>query len=250
MKKLRAQLALGFVFLLLAFLITIQFRTVTQNSKTQQQTNLRVDELMTDLKKEREKNEVLQKQLSAYENDIAQYREDMEQSSGYSKFLSEQLKRAEISAGMSELVGPGVIVSLSDVNKRKAAEFQNSASTLIHDEDIRRIVNELWSAGAEAISINGSRIITTTSIRCVGPTVLINDKKMAPPYVISAIGNAEQLEAALNLNGGVIDTLRVWEFEISISKSEKITLPKYDGVISHKYAQPVTITDEKGGNKQ
>ena len=153
MKKLRAQLALGFVFLLLAFLITIQFRTVTQNSKTQQQTNLRVDELMTDLKKEREKNEVLQKQLSAYENDIAQYREDMEQSSGYSKFLSEQLKRAEISAGMSELVGPGVIVSLSDVNKRKAAEFQNSASTLIHDEDIRRIVNELWSAGAEPFQL-------------------------------------------------------------------------------------------------
>lgn len=249
MKKLRAQLALGFVFMLLAFLITIQFRSVTQNNKSQLQTSTRVDELMNDLKKEREKNEILQKQLSAYENDIAQYREDMEQSSGYSKFLADQLKRAEISAGMSELTGPGVMVSLSDVNKRKAAEFDSSAATLIHDEDIRRIVNELWSAGAEAISINGSRIITTTAIRCVGPTVLINDKKMAPPYVISAIGNPEQLEAALNLNGGVIDNLRIWDFEIGISKSEKLTVPKYDGVISQKYAVPTT-SDKKEESHQ
>lgn len=249
MKKLRAQLALGFVFMVLAFLITIQFRSVTENSKTQQQTSVRVDELVVDLKKEREKNEILQKQLSAYENDIAQYREDMEQSSGYSKFLSEQLRRAEIAAGMVELKGEGIVVSISDVNKRKAAEYDNSAATLIHDEDIRRIINELWASGAEAISVNGNRIITTTAIRCVGPTVLINDKKMAPPYVISAIGNSEQLEAALNLNGGVIDTLRVWDFEISISKSNSLVIPKYDGVISNKYATPAD-SDKKEGNSQ
>ena len=248
MKKLRAQIALGFVFMLLAFLITIQFRSVTENSMLKQQTNLRSDELMTDLKKEREKNEILQKQLSAYENDIAQYREDMEQSSGYSKFLADQLKRAEISAGMLDVIGQGVTVSLSDVNKRKAKEFDSLATTLIHDEDIRRIVNELWSAGAEAISINGSRIITTTAIRCVGPTILINDKKMAPPYVISAIGNSEQLEAALNLNGGVIDNLRIWDFEISISKSQNLTIPKYDGIISQKYAAPVSTEKKEEAN--
>lgn len=240
MKKLKAQLALGFVFMLLAFLITIQFRSVTLNSKSLQQTNVRSDELMTDLNKEREKNEILGKQLAAYENDIAKYREDMEQSSGYSKFLSEQLRRAEISAGMVDVRGPGVVVSISDVNKRKAQTYDSSSATLIHDEDIRRIINELFASGAEAISINGSRIITTTAVRCVGPTILINDKKMAPPYVISAIGSADQLEAALNLNGGVIDNLRVWDFEISISKSAELTIPKYDGVITQKHATPVT----------
>lgn len=244
MNKLKTQFALGIVFMLLAFLITVQFRSVMINNAAKQQTNIRVDELLSDLKKERDQKELLQKQLTAYENDIAQYREDVEQSSGYSKFLAEQLKRAEIAAGLVEVKGEGVAISLSDVNKRKASEYDNSNSTLIHDEDLRRIINELWAAGAEAISVNGSRYIAATSIRCVGPTVLVNDKKMAPPYVITAIGNADQLEAALNLNGGVIDSLRVWDFEISISKSSELTVPKYDGVISSKYVSPVEAPKE------
>ena len=55
-------------------------------------------------------------------------------------------------------------------------------------------------------------------MRCVGPSILVNDTKMTPPYVIKAIGKAEQLEAALNLNGGVIDNLRIWGFKIEIKK--------------------------------
>lgn len=248
MKKLKAQFALGLVFMLLAFLITLQFRSVTNSSSSRLNTNYRSDDLMLDLNKEREKNEILSKQLEAYENDIAKYREDMEQTSGYSSFLAEQLKRAEISAGLLDVTGQGIQITLSDVNKRKASAFDSSSATLIHDEDIRRIVNELWSAGAEAISINGSRIITTTAIRCVGPTILINDKKMAPPYVISAIGNSNQLEASLNLNGGVIDNLKVWDFEITLSKSNNVKIPKYDGIISQKYATP--MTEENKGAKQ
>lgn len=239
-KNYKAQIALGVVFMILAFLITIQFRSVTKNNASQQLNNQRVEDLLTELNKEREKNEALTEQMSEYEASIAQYRSEAEKSSGNSKFMSEQLSRAELLAGLSDVKGPGITISLSDVNNRKALGNATEAnSTLIHDEDIRRVINELSAAGAEAICINDSRIISTSAVRCVGPTVLVNDTKMAPPYVIKAIGKPDQLEAALNLNGGVIDGLKVWGFEISISKSESLVIPKYSGTLNFRSAVPV-----------
>lgn len=236
----KAQIALGVVFMMLAFLITIQFRSVTKNNASQKQSNQRIEDLLTELNKEREKNEALTQQANEYEASIAQYRSEAEETNGNSKFMSEQLARAELLAGLSDVKGPGITVSLSDVNNRKTVGSGAEAnSTLIHDEDIRRVINELSAAGAEAICVNDSRIISTSAVRCVGPTVLVNDTKMAPPYVIKAIGKAEQLEAALNLNGGVIDGLKVWGFEISISKSEEIVIPKYSGTLNFRSASPV-----------
>ncbi len=244
-KNYKAQVALGVVFMILAFLITIQFRSVTKNNESQQQNNQRIEDLLTELNKEREKNEALTAQVGEFETSIAQYRSEAEESSGNSKFMSEQLSRAEILAGLVDVKGPGITISLSDVNNRKAMGNATEAnSTLIHDEDIRRVLNELSAAGAEAICVNDSRIISTSAVRCVGPTVLVNDTKMAPPYVIKAIGKPDQLEAALNLNGGVIDGLKVWGFEISISKSDEITIPKYSGTLNFRSATPVETTEE------
>ena len=121
----------------------------------------------------------------------------------------------------------------------------NANATLIHDEDIRKVVNELFAAGAEVVAVNDSRIISTSAIRCVGPSILVNDTKMTPPYVIKAIGKADQLEAALNLNGGVIDNLETWGFEIVIERQQELIIPKYSGKITYDVAEPV-ITAEEG----
>ncbi len=244
-KNNKVQLVMGLAILILTFLIALQFKSVTVNNAENKLQNMRVDELLGDLKKEREQNEDLEKQLTAYQNDIAQYRKDAEQNSDYSKFLSEQLKRAEIAAGFVDVKGPGITISLSDVNKRKSSGAILSATeTLIHDEDVRRIINELCAAGAEAISVNESRIISTSAIRCVGPTILVNDTKMTPPYVIKAIGKAEQLEAAMNLNGGVIDNLRVWGFSINMTKQSELTIPKYSGTVNFTSAVAADTTKE------
>lgn len=246
MKNNKVQLTMGIVVLILAFLIALQFKSVTVNNAQAKQQNVRVDELLSDLKKEREQNADLQKQLEAYQNDIAQYREDAEQHSDYSKFLSEQLKRAEIMAGFVDVKGPGITITLSDIDNRKSSgTVLSSSETLIHDEDLRRVLNELCAAGAEAISVNGSRIISTSAVRCVGPTILVNDTKMAPPYIISAIGKADQLEAAMNLNGGVIDNLKVWGFSITIAKHDELIIPKYSGTVNFSSAVAVEATKEE-----
>ncbi|MBR5236068.1 MAG: DUF881 domain-containing protein [Clostridia bacterium] len=245
-KKYKVQLTMGIIVLIMTFIITLQFKSVTVNNSQYQSQNARVDELLGDLKKEREQNEDLRKQIEAYQNDIAQYREDAEQNSGYSRFLSDQLKRAELMAGFVDVKGPGITITMSDINNRKSAQAVLTANeTLIHDEDLRRVINELCAAGAEAICVNDSRIISTSAVRCVGPTILVNDTKMAPPYVIKAIGKADQLEAAMNLNGGVIDNLRVWGFTISISKHNELRIPKYSGTVNFSSATAVATQKEE-----
>lgn len=110
---------------------------------------------------------------------------------------------------------------------------------MVHDEDLLKIVNELRAGGAEAISINDQRIIAISEIRCVGPTININSTRYAPPYVIKAIGNPETLQAALNLKGGIVDTLKFYGIKIDIQTSNNIVVPKYSDPIRFFYAKPV-----------
>lgn len=250
LKDHKTQIVVGIAILILTFLLALQFKSVTFNNETNQTSSLRVDELTTELKKERETNEDLKKQIEAYKNDIAQYRADAEQESGYSTFLSEQLKRAELMAGFVDVKGPGITITLSDMDNRKAqGNLLSSNETLIHDEDLRRVINELCAAGAEAICVNDSRIISTSAVRCVGPTILVNDTKMAPPYVIKAIGKTNQLEAAMNLNGGVIDNLEIWGFTVQITKHAELVIPKYSGAVNFSSATAVETTQEGGGRQ-
>jgi len=68
---------------------------------------------------------------------------------------------------------------------------------VVHQQDIQGVVNALWSGGAEALTIQGQRVIATTGIKCVGNTVVLHGVPYAPPYVIEAIGDQAALESAL-----------------------------------------------------
>lgn len=246
-KDIKAQITIGVILIIMAFAITVQIKSVSQNKSIEGTTGLRIDELLLELKNERDKSDELQKRVDAYKNDINKYLEEAETTDNYSKVLSEQLSRAEISAGLVDVKGEGITVTLNDAANRKTMTGAlNANATLIHDEDLRKIVNELFAAGAEVIAINDSRLISTSAIRCVGPSILVNDTKMTPPYVIKAIGKSQQLEAALNLNGGVIDNLKVWGFEIEIKKHNEITIPKYSGKVTYDVAKPL----ESGEGRQ
>ena len=239
MKNWKAQVSIGLVVMVLAFLIAVQFKSVTKNYEAMQQTSIRTEELQADLKKEREKSDDLQRQLDAYKNEVEEYRKEAETSSGYYKLLSEQLTKAEIMAGLVDVQGQGIVVTLNDSQKRTGDNITDLNVTLIHEDDLRRVVNELSAAGAEAIAINDSRIVSNSAIRCVGPVILVNDEKMAPPYTVKAIGKPDQLTAALNLNGGVIEMLRAFGFEVSIQQQSDIVIPKYNGTATFQDAVPI-----------
>jgi uncharacterized protein YlxW (UPF0749 family) len=117
--------------------------------------------------------------------------------------LAAMLRRAaELAgeAGMDQVHGPGLVVTLQDAQRDANGRFPRDASPddlVVHQQDIQAVLNALWSAGAEAIQMQDQRIIGTSVPRCVGNTLLLNGRTYSPPYTITAIGNAAAMQAAL-----------------------------------------------------
>ncbi|MDQ0203484.1 DUF881 domain-containing protein [Pectinatus haikarae] len=212
---------------LLGFMLAIQFHS-TQNSLKYSTQYQRTEELSQRLLATEKERDSLKKQNQKYTQD-----------------KNGGLTDAQIiEAGASEVSGPGLVVTVEDSSKKTATD-ENANLYIIHDEDMLRIINELRAAGAEAISINGQRVVATTEIRCAGPTVSVNNERSAPPFVIKAIGDADTLENAMKMRGGVIDTLSVWGIKIDIAKKTQMLLPAYSKGVDFKYTELV----EKGGEK-
>lgn len=154
--------------------------------------------------------------------------------------LQEYMQKLKMQAGLIEVEGPGIIVILED--NTKGAEVAkgdlsgyNPEKYIIHDKNLLYLVNDLKSAGAEAISVNNQRIVTTSNIRCVGTVILVNSTRMAPPYEIKAIGDPVQLEQGV-LNGQEYPFLKRMDFPVKISQETNIVIPAYKGNYSPVYA--------------
>ncbi len=143
--------------------------------------------------------------------------------------MQRDIKSLKALAGTTEVKGEGIIITMSD---GEAEEGSSRTDALVHDSDLLTVVNELKSAGAEAISINGQRIISTSAIRCVGPVIQVNYKKVASPFEIKAIGNSQYLESAMTIKNGVIDLIKEYGENITISREKEVTIPKFDGTIN------------------
>ena len=116
----------------------------------------------------------------------------------------------------------------------------------MHQDDILRILNELRSAGAEALSVNDQRVLATSEIRCAGNTVSINNTRTAAPFVIKAIGDPEQLESGIKMRGGIFDDLSPW-ISIELKKvTDDIVIPAYAGKIEFKHAKIITNKEAMG----
>ena len=107
-------------------------------------------------------------------------------------------------------------------------------NSIIHDDDVLKVVNELWASGAEAISVNNHRVSIGTSFRCVGPTILVDGARIASPVVIRAIGDPDTLQGGLDIPGGILAQLREQDpAMVQIEKVKKHVLPAYTGSTQH-----------------
>ena len=228
----------------------LQLTSVRKNVAYESNKAKRTEELILELGKEKEKNADLYLQLYSAQNDLRQYQEQAEDSSDYTKIISDQLKRSEVLAGLTEVEGPGIVLTLSDSSAPSimGSTTADNEALIIHDSDLRLAITELAAAGAEAYSINGQRIIATTPIRCVGPVVTVNEQKMASPFVISVVGDPKTLEAAVNMRGGLADLFESVGIGVSVSTSSRVQIPRYTGTVNYKYATPVIKQD--GGEQQ
>ncbi len=238
--KLRNNLSFFVVFLIFGFILVLQLRSVKINDEQPTSEELaRASELSEMLIKEKEKNESLSEDLAQANEQLDQFRKEASESGDYANVLSKQIEKVEMMAGLRAVKGPGLTVTLSD-STAASANGVSENNYVIHHEDLLAVVNELWDAGAEAISINGERLIATSEIRCAGSVVSVNNNRYSIPYVISAIGDPATMKSALEMRGGVVDKLTIWDIDVQIEEKSELTVNAYSGTISQKYAVPVT----------
>ncbi len=232
MKNTKMQISIGFVCLVLGIMVAVQFRTVKQSIGPV--TEYRAREIASQLKKVREERDGLITLKNEYEKKINEYEDAEAQVSLSSRIIKDELEKARIVAGIVDVEGPGLTILLDDLKF-----FENYNYNIIDYTDLLEFINELNAAGAEAISINDERVISTTEIRQAGLHININTIKFAPPFTIKVIGEPKTLEAALRMRGGVVEMLESKGIAISITQHQSIVIAKYNGIIEKKYSKVV-----------
>jgi len=197
----------------------------------------RINEAEIDLnavQKLREEVTILRAKNTELENGLAQ-------GSSQSKLLNDNLQETKLYAGLTAVEGPGLTVTLRDSGRepmKLGDQIVYTQDMNIHDVDVLKVVNELYSAGAEAIAINDHRLAGPSSIRCVGPTILIDDVKVATPIVVKAIGDPQTLMGAMNLNGGVLSEIRSTDPNmVSLEQDKDIKLEPFSGRTDFRFAK-------------
>ena len=235
-----ARLATLGVFALAGLIFWVSFNTA-------QGTNLRTDNSMlrlSDLIQERsrtnaeldETNAKVRKQVDG----LAQ-RDD-----GSSAGEKRKLRGLEKAAGTKKVSGSGVSVTLDDAPTDATAQVpgvpEPSANDLvIHQQDLQAVVNALWQGGAKGIKIMDQRLISTSAVRCVGNTLILQGRVYSPPYTITAVGDPSKLRKSLDDSSAVQNYLQyveAYELGWKVSDEKELTLPGYSGTVDLRYAKP------------
>lgn len=156
-----------------------------------------------------------------------------------SEILEEEIEEVKAIAGFEDLQGPGIIVSIAD-NDDKYIVGGNALEDIIHDSDVLNIINDLKVAGAEAISIKGQRVMSTSEIQCGGPIIWINKNSVTNPFVIKAIGDPKALYAAINApdqTGYILKNL--YKLEVKTEISDNVLIPKFLGELQINHIKPI-----------
>jgi len=219
----QGQIAIALVCVVLGFMLAIQFRT-TQDIKSSIPYQ-RVEDLSQRLSQTEKERDALVNQV-----------QELKRTSG-AEAASKEFERIKMGAGVVAVEGPGIIVTIDD-SKRPSKPGENPNLYLIHDDDILKVINELWAAGAEAMSINEQRLIASSEIRCAGPTLSVNNSRYSPPYEVRVIGEPTTLENALKMRGGVVETLQFWGIQVTIKTQEVVKVPAFKGTFRFEFAKP------------
>lgn len=236
-KKNQWEIPVAIACMLLGIIMTLQFRTQAQAGFPLFNQRNDLVKMVGELEKQRTK---LEEELGEKKKALEEFENAAGSSETVVRAMKNQLETARMEAGYTDIRGPGIVVEMADSSKRPTPK-DDPFYFIIHDVDIATLVNELWASGAEAVSINEQRVVATTSIRCVGPTVLVNSVRLASPYRIVAIGPSKDMEGALRTPGGFMDYMAPalqQGVSVRISRYEALDIPAFKGSLILRYAKP------------
>jgi uncharacterized protein YlxW (UPF0749 family) len=184
--------------------------------------------------------EELKESIGRMREALDEYRRELAARTEMLKEINAELERQKMMAGLLVVEGPGVQVTLDDSSVQSVPATAGSNDYLIHEYDLRDVINLLWMAGSEAIAVNGERVVATTSIYCVGSTVMVNDTRLSPPYLIQAVGNSVVQEDILSNPAYLKDIKRraeLYGVQFEVNRVGTLAIPAYKGGFPIHYAQ-------------
>lgn len=145
-------------------------------------------------------------------------------------------------AGLTPVSGSGVVITLDDAPQRSDGSLPGNArpdDLVIHQSDVQAVVNAVWAAGADGVAIMDQRLISTSAVRCVGNTLLLQGRTYSPPFVVTAVADADAVEAALAASPQVAvfqQAVDAFGLTFEVRERPEVALPAYDGGLNLQYA--------------
>jgi uncharacterized protein YlxW (UPF0749 family) len=232
----RWQAGLAGLLALVGFVVVLQVRTVWQVRRTLQIPPTELEQLALTLRDQERRRASLEAEIAALRARLQDYEKAAAEGRTAAARLTRTLQDLRARAGVTPVEGPGVVVELND-NPRPPRPGEDPNKTILHYSDLYAVVADLWAAGADAVAVNGERVVSSTGINCVGTTILCNAKRLAPPYVITAIGDPDVLLAALRRPGGAVEMLMAFGFPVRIAKHARLHVPGYRGIYRFEHVR-------------
>lgn len=229
--KIAVAIVIGIMSFMMIYVILIQINIVKEYDGEEIEL-MRETELKETLATYKEKYEETTNELNSTVARIEEYKADEKSEEDAVALLEEEVNQANMLLGKTDVTGEGIIITIENTG----GDSENEAMT-VNTADLINLVNELRLAGAEAISINGERIVANSDIFDVGNFIYINGQRTTSPYEIKVIGDRKYLESALNIKGGYIDVYTLNGYNIKMESSENIVIGKYEGEMTLNYVK-------------
>ncbi len=228
------------VFALAGLIFVTSFNTAKGTDIRQDASLLKLSDLIQDRS---HKNKQLDESNAALRDDVESLAEG---DGGSSRAQDERLSGLEKGAGTQEVKGSAVTVTLDDAPPNATAKLPGYPEPqpdylVIHQQDLQAVVNALWQGGAKGIKVMDQRLISTSAVRCVGNTLILQGRVYSPPYKITAVGDPERLRQSLAASKAIqtyMVYVNVYGLGWKVTEDGTVTLPGYSGTVNLHYAQP------------
>src|SRR5712691_10974813 len=237
-RRLGAPLVLIFPALLFGLLVSLHWRTQQERSELTVRYNAPLLDAANSLQNEQN---TLKAQLAELRAQFDEIQRGAATQSTASRDLQARIEELSSAAGLTERTGDGVLVALDDAWSTTPGATSNVEKSICHSTDLTDIVNAAWRGGAQAIAINGERVVGSTSVYCVGSTIMVNGTLMSPPFAIAVIGPQNDLLAAYDDPRELTDIKQrrdVYGLGFRVTRTSALKLPSYGGALNVHYAAP------------
>lgn len=221
--------------MVLTIAICVQINTIDAATKTVGTTLRDNSGLKDELLSVQGEYESLYEELEEMEKILETTRQSAANNNESDSQNEEEIKNNQKLLGLTDISGQGLIIRLDENREVNSNEVLNINGYLVHEEDLLYIVNELFNAGADAVSINDQRVVSTTSILCDGNIIRVNGEMIGVPITIKAIGYPERLDGAVSRPGGYLEVMANDGVIVTVERSENINISKYNGVYAYEY---------------